>query len=216
MIVHKTKKSLKKNTVFFIQLCVLVSLLGVLFEYIATIDNTTVDIVSIGKDDSLVQSIPKTDQLQEIKREAKAPSPATFEVDEVSRDMLDNNANNPQGVLSEDTPCARFEDVHTVFRRNGTVSKARNVEPFKKPLPAMITEIQYTSVLSKQSWLFNQFQYLCELRDALYTTPLRDGGLESALAFAATAATSSISPVIKADRYERILKKLAIPEVPPI
>jgi hypothetical protein len=146
MIVHKTKKSLKKNTVFFIQLCVLVSLLGVLFEYIATIDNTTVDIVSIGKDDSLVQSIPKTDQLQEIKREAKAPSPATFEVDEVSRDMLDNNANNPQGVLSEDTPCARFENVHTVFRRNGNISKARNVEPFKKPLPAMITEIQYTCI----------------------------------------------------------------------
>ena len=146
MIVHKTKKSLKKNTVFFIQLCVLVSLLGVLFEYIATIDNTTVDIVSIGKDDSLVQSIPKTDQLQEIKREAKAPSPATFEVDEVSRDMLDNNANNPQGVLSEDTPCVRFENVHTVFRRNGTISKARNVEPFKKPLPAMITEIQYTCI----------------------------------------------------------------------
>ena len=146
MIVHKTKKSLKKNTVFFIQLCVLVSLLGVLFEYIAMIDNTTVDVVSIGKDDSLVQSIPKTDQLQETKREAKAPSPATFEVDEVSRDMLDNNANNPQGVLSEDTPCARFEDVHTVFRRNGTISKARNVEPFKKPLPAMITEIQYTCI----------------------------------------------------------------------
>ena len=146
MIVHKTKKSLKKNTVFFIQLCVLVSLLGVLFEYIATIDNTTVDIVSIGKDDSLVQSIPKTDQLQEIKREAKAPSPATFEVDEVSRDMLDNNANNPQGVLSEDTPCARFENVHTVFRCNGNISKARNVEPFKKPLPAMITEIQYTCI----------------------------------------------------------------------
>ena len=146
MIVHKTKKSLKKNTVFFIQLCVLVSLLGVLFEYIATIDNTTVDIVSIGKDDSLVQSIPKTNQLQETKREAKAPSPSTFEVDEVSRDMLDNNANNPQGVLSEDTPCARFENVHTVFRRNGTISKARNVEPFKKPLPAMITEIQYTCI----------------------------------------------------------------------
>ena len=146
MIVYKTKKSLKKNSVFFIQLCVLASLLGVLFEYIATIDNTTVDVLSIGKDDSIVQSIPKTDQLQETKREAKAPSPATFEVDEVSRDMLDNNANNPQGVLSEDTPCARFENVHTVFRRNGTISKARNVEPFKKPLPAMITEIQYTCI----------------------------------------------------------------------
>jgi len=146
MIVYKTKKSLKKNSVFFIQLCVLASLLGVLFEYIAMIDNTTVDVLSIGKDDSIVQSIPKTDQLQETKREAKAPSPATFEVDEVSRDMLDNNANNPQGVLSEDTPCARFENVHTVFRRNGTISKARNVEPFKKPLPAMITEIQYTCI----------------------------------------------------------------------
>ncbi len=146
MIVYKTKKTLKKNSVFFIQLCVLASLLGVLFEYIAMIDNTTVDVLSIGKDDSIVQSIPKTDQLQETKREAKAPSPATFEVDEVSRDMLDNNANNPQGVLSEDTPCARFENVHTVFRRNGTISKARNVEPFKKPLPAMITEIQYTCI----------------------------------------------------------------------
>ena len=86
---------------FFIQLCVLASLLGVLFDYIAMIDNATVDVLSIGKDDSIVQSIPKTDQLQETKREAKAPSPATFEVDDVSRDMLDNNANNPKGCYQK-------------------------------------------------------------------------------------------------------------------
>lgn len=146
MIVHKTKKSLKKNSIFFIQLSILVLLLAALIEYIATSDTTTVDVVSINKDDLSVQAIPKTNQLQETKREAKAPSPATFEIDEVSRDMLDNKANNPQEVLSEDTPCARFDDVHTVLRRNGTISKARNVEPFKKPLPAMITEIQYTCI----------------------------------------------------------------------
>lgn len=87
----------------------------------------------------------------------------------------------------------------------------------KRTSAKRFTEIQYTSVLSKQSWLFNQFKYLCELRDALYVTPLRDGGLETALAFVTNrAAYPSIHPVIKADRFERILKKLAIPDVPAI
>ena len=146
MLIDKIIKYFKKNGVFFVQLSVLISLLAILFEYIATSDTTTVDVVNISKVDAPAQSTAKQVDSKDGKKEAKAPSPATFEVDEVSREMLDNHAGNPQEVLSEDTPCSRFDNVHNVFRRNGTISKARNVEQFKKPLPAMITEIQYTCI----------------------------------------------------------------------
>ncbi len=145
MFTDKTIKYFKKNGVFFIQLSVLVSLLAILFEYVATSDSATVDVVNVSKIDAPAQASTSANDGAE-KKESKAPSPATFEVDEVSREMLDNHASNPQEALLEDTPCSRFDDVHTVFRRNGTISKARNIEPFKKPLPAMITEIQYTCI----------------------------------------------------------------------
>ena len=143
MLKDKTIKYFKKNGVFFVQLSVLISLLAILIEYIAISDTATVDVVNISE---TVKPIAKQVEAKEEKKEAKAPSPTTFEVDEVSREMLDNHASNPQEALSEDTPCSRFDNVHNVFRRNGTISKARNVEQFKKPLPAMITEIQYTCI----------------------------------------------------------------------
>ena len=143
MLKDKTIKYFKKNGVFFVQLSVLISLLAILIEYIAISDTATVDVVNISE---TVKPIAKQVEAKEEKKEAKAPSPTTFEVDEVSREMLDNHAGNPQEALSEDTPCSRFDNVHNVFRRNGTISKARNVEQFKKPLPAMITEIQYTCI----------------------------------------------------------------------
>jgi len=41
-------------------------------------------------------------------------------------------------------------------------------------------DMEYTAVLSKQSMLYNQFRYLCEMRDAFVeATPVFDGGFDS-------------------------------------
>jgi len=89
-------------------------------------------------------------------------------------------------------------------------------------------KFQYTAVLARQSWLFNQFKYLCELRDTLQESPVRDGGLEMALWIASfinkTGNESYLqkagplltkAPVVAKDRVQRWLKTLAVPVVPP-
>jgi hypothetical protein len=89
----------------------------------------------------------------------------------------------------------------------------------------------YTAVLARQSWLFNQFKYLCELRDVLEGSQLRDGGLESALWLASLMNTVNndggllMTPgllltrapktTVPKDRVQRWLKTLAVPVVPP-
>ena len=89
----------------------------------------------------------------------------------------------------------------------------------------------YTAVLARQSWLFNQFKYLCELRDVLEGSPLRDGGLESALWLASllnnvgnegdllmstgSLLTRAPKTAVPKDRVQRWLKTLAVPAVPP-
>lgn len=82
-------------------------------------------------------------------------------------------------------------------------------------------KFQYTAVLARQSWLFNQFKYLCELRDLLETAggPLRDGGLEMALWVASLINTAPdiYGHMLAAgakDRVARWLKTLAVPEIP--
>jgi hypothetical protein len=90
-------------------------------------------------------------------------------------------------------------------------------------------KFQYTAVLARQSWLFNQFKYLCELRDCLEATggSLRDGGLELALWVASllnsiqsdgshllTGGIVSKGTVPK-DRVQRWLRTLAVPAIPP-
>jgi hypothetical protein len=89
-------------------------------------------------------------------------------------------------------------------------------------------KFQYTAVLARQSWLFNQFKYLCELRDVLEASPARDGGLEMALWIAsllnkagteaplqAAGVLLTKTPVLAKDRVQRWLKTLAVPVVPP-
>ena len=89
-------------------------------------------------------------------------------------------------------------------------------------------KFQYTAVLARQSWLFNQFKYLCELRDVLESSPARDGGLEMALWIAsllnkagteaplqAAGPLLTKTPVVAKDRVQRWLKTLAVPVVPP-
>lgn len=83
-------------------------------------------------------------------------------------------------------------------------------------------KFQYTAVLARQSWLFNQFKYLCELRDLLEAAggPLHDGGLEMALWVASLintdpAAHSHLLTGGPKDRIGRWLTTLAVPTVPP-
>jgi DNA polymerase III delta prime subunit len=97
------------------------------------------------------------------------------------------------------------------------------------PGPGRGWKFQYTAVLARQSWLFNQFKYLCELRDVLQASPVRDGGLETALWTASLLNTTGgdgsellgPSPLlprpatVPKDRVARWLKTLAVPPVPP-
>ena len=91
-------------------------------------------------------------------------------------------------------------------------------------------KFQYTAVLARQSWLFNQFKYLCELRDILQESAARDGGLEIELWIASLMNTATptmeaplltVGPLIKKahtvpkDRIQRWLKTLAVPVIPP-
>ena len=92
--------------------------------------------------------------------------------------------------------------------------------------PSRGWKFQYTAVLARQSWLFNQFKYLCELRDVLESSPARDGGLEMALWIASLLQGQEgplqmvgpllmKAPSVPKDRVQRWLKTLAVPVVPP-
>ena len=88
-------------------------------------------------------------------------------------------------------------------------------------------KFQYTAVLARQSWLFNQFKYLCELRDMLQTSSARDGGLEIALWTASVMGKKGMdialtshgnflkkTSSVQKERIQRWLKTLSIPEIP--
>ena len=81
------------------------------------------------------------------------------------------------------------------------------------------------------TWLFNQFKYLCELRDCLEAEPgFREGGLELALWTASLLNTigsdgSHLLPgpdslvrenQMPKDRVQRWLRNLTVPVVPPL
>lgn len=101
--------------------------------------------------------------------------------------------------------------------------------PTKLIPPGRAWKFQYTAVLARQSWLFNQFKYLCEIRNVLMTSPLRDGGLEAALWVVSllNAAKSEGGELlfpgpllqepsgVPKERVQRWLKTLAVPAIPP-
>jgi hypothetical protein len=124
------------------------------------------------------------------------------------------------------------QDYYTFFHQHWSLFplsfqsklQAVNHRLFSAPLPreGKSWKFQYTSVLSRESWLINQFKYLCELRDALEQSPMRDGGLELALWTASALAKTggdgthlfTAKPPLK-ERVQRWLQKLAVPTVPP-
>lgn len=135
------------------------------------------------------------------------------------------------------------QDYYTFFHQHWSLFplsfqsklQAVNHRLFVADRPARIVppgrgwKFQYTAVLARQSWLFNQFKYLCELRDVLEASPVRDGGLETALWVASLLNTVSSDGAhlmgagvvlpkasgVPRDRVQRWLKTLAVPAVPP-
>lgn len=147
-------KFLKKNGLLLIQIAVL-SLPFIIFAaYFSVSENAdTIDIASLEKIEVIAEAktIQKADKPASEKKEEKQPNVSTFEIDEVSQEMLNKNSNNPKEMLAGNSACTNFENVRTIAKHTGTISKAKNIERFKKSLPAMISEIEYTCVDAKGS-----------------------------------------------------------------
>jgi hypothetical protein len=92
----------------------------------------------------------------------------------------------------------------------------------KKNIKWTDTDISYTSVLSKQSWLYNQFRYLCEMREIIQKEFNHyDGGIEGVFWIGGLAiqnrklnGETQIGGQSDATRFERCLKALELPTVP--
>lgn len=149
MLSENILKFFKKNGLLLIQIAVL-SLPFIIFAvYFSVGENAdTIDVASLEKVETIAATVPKVDkpasEKKDVKKAEKQPDVSTFEIDEVSQEMLDKNANNPKEMLAESGACTSFENVRTIAKHTGTISKAKNIEQFKKPLPAMITETEYT------------------------------------------------------------------------
>ena len=83
------------------------------------------------------------------------------------------------------------------------------------------SDVAYTAVLSTQSWLYNQFRYLCEMREIIQKEyPHYDGGIEGVFWVGGIALQNrrlGMDVVVgsKADssRFERCLKALELPKM---
>lgn len=152
MTLENILKFFKKNGVLLVQITVLSLPFLIFFIYFSVGENSnTLDVASIEKVEILeeaktVQKVDKAEKEQnKIPQQEKNDS--TFEIDEVSQEMLNKNAANPKEMLANsNSACTNFENVQTLAKHLGTISKAKNIEQFKKPLPAMITETQYVCV----------------------------------------------------------------------
>jgi hypothetical protein len=151
MLLENILKFFKKNGVLLIQIGVL-SLPFIIFAiYFSVNENAnTVDVATL---ETVVEIAPKAAEPEkektDEKNEQQSAAASTFEVDEVSQDMLNKSAGNPKEMLAGSGACTNFENVHTIAKHTGTISKAKNIAHFKKLLPAMITETEYTCVDAK-------------------------------------------------------------------
>ena len=82
------------------------------------------------------------------------------------------------------------------------------------------SDVAYTAVLSKQSWLYNQFRYLCEMREIIQKEyPQYDGGIEGvfwigglALQNRRLGGQTGVGAGADPSRFERCLKALELPK----
>lgn len=86
------------------------------------------------------------------------------------------------------------------------------------------SDIAYTSVLSKQSWLYNQFRYLCEMREIIQKEYSHyDGGIEGVFWIGGMAIHNRLKggPTVVGScadsvRFERCLRALELPKIVPM
>lgn len=141
------EKFFKKNGVLLIQITVMLLPVMIFFEYYTI--SESVDVVpSIDTVETVkaTETIQKVEQTTDEKKDAAQSDVSTFEIDEVSQEMLDKTSKNPKELLSGNSPCTHFDDVHVVSKHTGTISRAKNAKPFKALLPAIISEIEYSCV----------------------------------------------------------------------
>ena len=151
MYLENLSKFFKENGLFLMQITAIVLPFVFFTVYFSNVEtDDTFDVSSISKVEmnAATGNAQKVDAPKDDKKEENqsAGSSSTFEVDEVSQEMLNKSAGNPKEMLSGNSPCTSFEDVRTVAKYTGTISKAKNIERFKRPLPAMITETEYACV----------------------------------------------------------------------
>jgi hypothetical protein len=92
----------------------------------------------------------------------------------------------------------------------------------EQPIKWADTDIAYTAVLSKQSFLYNQFRYLCEMREIIQNEyDHYDGGIEStfwigglAMKNRALGGETVVGSMADQMRFERCLKALELPSAP--
>jgi DNA polymerase III delta prime subunit len=86
------------------------------------------------------------------------------------------------------------------------------------------SDIAYTAVLSKQSWLYNQFRYLCEMREIIHKEfDHYDGGIEGVFWVGGLAIHNRVlgGPTVVGScadntRFERCLRALELPKMVPM
>lgn len=149
-------KFFKKNGVFILQLCALVLPIIILSVYFATHpmeDNFSETNSYVEKVEAVkIEKIANETKNSESKKNEPEPvseEPTSFEIDEVSQAAIEQNLQNPQALLPENAACKQMENPRVLAKHTGTISKAKNMPPFKKPLPALITELEYACLTAK-------------------------------------------------------------------
>lgn len=113
-----------------------------------------------------------------------------------------------------------------LFAGTEPVIPSNDADDDKKPKNVKWTDadMSYTSVLSKQSWLYNQFRYLCEMREIIQKEYNQyDGGIEGVFWIGGLAinnrklgGATMVGNLSDSTRFERCLKALELPIVPPM
>lgn len=146
----------KKNGIFLLQLGALSLPFIILLAYFSMHpiqdDNFIqltdyVEKVDAAKPAEKVSSESK--KIENKQNEPVAKEPSTFEIDEVSQAAIEQNLQNPQALLPENVACKQSGNPRVLAKHSGTISKAKNAPPFKTPLPAVITEIEYSCINAK-------------------------------------------------------------------
>lgn len=154
MFLDSIVKFFKKNGVFIVQLSALVLPIVILSVYFATHpmdDNFSETTSYVEKVDAVkIEKVAnETKKSESKKNEPVSEEPTSFEIDEVSQAAIEQNLQNPQALLPENAACKQMENPRILAKHTGTISKAKNMPPFKKPLPALITELEYACLTAK-------------------------------------------------------------------